>query len=477
MPTLETKMEDVEQDRWTRPAFLRRVRIRNFKSIDFCDVPLQPFTILVGRNAAGKSNFLDALAFLSEVVDVGVAEAIKRRGGWNAVVSRNAPQASITIEIEAGFACGHAIARSFSDESKNLPPSSTAQYPKLTGNSFLAHYSLEVLGGINFLPVITHESLVLAHETADPDGKLGGFDLGRPAPQPNTSKSSTWNGAISSYGNVNALRWNGDKFASVVAEESLRMIADRRSDLCLLSLLGFQPFLDLSDGLRFMAFHNFHPEAIRTVQKPTPGWLLARDGRNLASVIEGLKETDPASVERVRDYLKLIAEEVDGFDVQHYGDFETVKFTVRQGANGNTQEFDASSMSDGTIRALAALIAVFQIHHPSGPSVVGIEEPETALHPAAMRALVDALDDATQQTQIIVTTHSADLLSGRDINSGQVLVVRNRDGKTQLTPLDPASHEIIENELYSLADLQRMDRLDLDEADLRRQDQLTQQGV
>ncbi len=179
----------------------------------------------------------------------------------------------------------------------------------------------------------------------------------------------------------------------------------------------------------------------------------------------------------MRDYHTLIAEEVESFDVIRYGESETVQFRLRQDADKGALEFDAASISDGTLRALASLMAAFQIQLPFGPSVVGIEEPETALHPAAMRALVDALDDATQRTQILLTTHSADLLSGRDVNPGQVLVVRNRGGKTQITPLDPASREIIKKELYSLADLQRMDKLDLDEADLRRQAQLSQEGA
>jgi predicted ATPase len=101
--------------------------------------------------------------------------------------------------------------------------------------------------------------------------------------------------------------------------------------------------------------------------------------------------------------------------------------------------------------------------------VVGIEEPESTLHPAAMQALLDALDDATQRTQVLLTTHSADLLSGRDVTPGQLLVVRNRGGQTHITPVDPASREIVEKELYSLADLHRMDQLDLDEVDVKRQ--------
>lgn len=175
---------------------------------------------------------------------------------------------------------------------------------------------------------------------------------------------------------------------------------------------------------------------------------------------------------RMRAYLASIVADVISFDVTRYGEYETVRFRLRGGSDGKPLEFDATSMSDGTLRALAALVAAFQICIPSGPSVVGIEEPETALHPAATQALVDALDEATQRTQIILTTHSADLLSGRDITPGQVLVVRNQGGQTQITPVDPASREIIEKELYTLADLQRMDQLNLDEADLKRQEHL-----
>ena len=62
--------------------FLRRVRIRGNKSIAFCDVRLQPLTILVGRNAAGKSNFLEALAFLGNALQLNISEAVNRHGGF-----------------------------------------------------------------------------------------------------------------------------------------------------------------------------------------------------------------------------------------------------------------------------------------------------------------------------------------------------------------------------------------------------------
>ncbi len=462
-----------EAPEYTRPPFLRRVRVRGYKSIEFCDVLLQPLTVLVGRNAAGKSNFLDALAFLRDVMAVGAGEAVKSRGGWNVVASRSTNSPSIEIEIEAGYSCGGPVQRIQIDDSSNSA-TAPASPPNLEGHHFTARYSFQIVGGRNSPSVIRRESLDLTDEATH---ERGGFDLQRHVPEPPSPRSGKEPGGLIIRGGADVLHWKGGNVWSDASKLVTTTLSPQRSDLCLLALIGFQPFLELSEGLRFMGFYNFHPDAIRSYQKPTPGWLLEKDGRNLASVIEGLKEIEPESVRRVRDYLTLIAEEICSFDIVRYGENETVQFRVRQDAGKAAREFDAASMSDGTLRALASLMAAFQIHLPFGPSVVGIEEPETALHPAAMRALVDALDDATQRTQILLTTHSADILSGRDVNPGQVLVVRNQGGKTQMTPLDAASREIVQKELYSLADLQRMDKLDLDEADIRRQTQLSQRGA
>src|SRR2546425_5078132 len=111
MATVHENRESERLDEHAAPPFLRRVRIRGFKSIAFCDVPLEPLTILVGRNAAGKSNFLDALAFLRDLLDTSATEAVKRHGGWSSVICRTATVPIISIEIEAGFSCGRSHQR------------------------------------------------------------------------------------------------------------------------------------------------------------------------------------------------------------------------------------------------------------------------------------------------------------------------------------------------------------------------------
>ena len=64
-------------------------------------------------------------------------------------------------------------------------------------------------------------------------------------------------------------------------------------------------------------------------------------------------------------------------------------------------------MSDGTIRMLCWAVI---LHSPRPPTLIVIEEPELGIHPAWMPILADWIKRATQKTQVIVTTHSPDLL-------------------------------------------------------------------
>lgn len=61
-------------------AFIRRVAIRNYKSIAACQLDLEPLTFLVGPNGAGKSNFLDALRFVADSLRTSLDHALRDRG-------------------------------------------------------------------------------------------------------------------------------------------------------------------------------------------------------------------------------------------------------------------------------------------------------------------------------------------------------------------------------------------------------------
>ena len=145
-----------------------------------------------------------------------------------------------------------------------------------------------------------------------------------------------------------------------------------------------------------MRFYSLNLDKIKDVQAPDPGDLLARDGSNLASVF---KQLSPSAKERIKEYLATVVPSVDKIEARKYGPKEGLVFTQTIAQVEGPQRFLANSMSDGTLRALGILVALFQGNNSPKKRVllVGIEEPEGALHPAAAGVLLDALREAADQ--------------------------------------------------------------------------------
>ena len=96
-------------------------------------------------------------------------------------------------------------------------------------------------------------------------------------------------------------------------------------------------------------------------------------------------------------------------------------------------------MSDGTLRALVILVSLYQSSKGGAARVplVGIEEPEIALHPAAAGLLLDSLREASRSTQVMVTSHSPDLLDDEKLDTGSILALyAEGGGSTHVAPLD-----------------------------------------
>jgi predicted ATPase len=225
--------------------------------------------------------------------------------------------------------------------------------------------------------------------------------------------------------------------------------------LALVALSGLAEFREPFDALSAMRFHRFNPEAMRSIQDPDEGKVLRSDGSNIASVWGRLQERDPYAIKRITSYLNVIVPDIREINRVELANKETLQF--RQAKHGT---FPASSMSDGTLLALGALVASYQMRGAkNATTVVTIEEPESALHPAAVAAIMDALHEASGQTQIVVTSHSADVLDQVNLESDALLVTESRNGSTVVAEVDAASREAIRRHLYSPGELLRMDQL------------------
>jgi predicted ATPase len=210
-----------------------------------------------------------------------------------------------------------------------------------------------------------------------------------------------------------------------------------------------------------MGFYSLNPDRIRDLQSPDAGELLARDGSNITSVLAELGKNSPEVKERIEAYLAKVVPGVEGVDVKRFGPKETLEFRQKVAKLQDPWRFLAGSMSDGTIRALGILVALFQSANGSSVRVplIGIEEPEIALHPAAASLLLDALRQASQTTQVVVTSHSPDLLNDNNLTADSILGVYSEGGSTRIGTLNQADRNALSQRLYTPGELLRMDQL------------------
>lgn len=244
-----------------------------------------------------------------------------------------------------------------------------------------------------------------------------------------------------------------------VVESSARLVPAALSDrLFLVAASGLPEFRPVYDAVASMEIYNLNPREIGNMQKPDAGELLRRDGSNAASVFQKLPS---ATKEQINSYLQRIAKGISDAETKLLGSQETIEF--RQAVKGQKHpwRFLAASMSDGTLRAFGILLALFQNseHKQGGALLIGLEEPEMALHPAATGVLLAALREASLQTQIIVTSHSPDLLDDEDIATESILAVDNEEGITKIGPIDEAGRSVLKDRLFTPGELLRQNQL------------------
>ncbi|GII85711.1 chromosome segregation protein SMC [Sphaerisporangium siamense] len=211
-----------------------------------------------------------------------------------------------------------------------------------------------------------------------------------------------------------------------------------------------QAFSDVYRDLRDMLFHHLAVDEMRRLQPGQRTGSMGYSGEHLGPVLGELASRFPALKARVDDYLGAIVPEALGVDERVIDKFSTVELRTRDG------KFGPEAISVGTLHAAGVLAALFQ------PAVldrraklIAIEEPETALHPAAAGALFDALTEAGERVQVVTTTQSADLLDRDDIDPSCVRVVKMANGLTTIADVDEISRRLVEDERTTLGELMR----------------------
>lgn len=374
---------------------ITRVRLRHYRSIASCNVRLGNLALVVGPNGSGKSNFVDSLRLVSQALNENLDNALRERGGVTEVRRRSTGHPT-HFGIELTF----------------------------TGEGFGGEFKFQVAAVKGGDYRVSHESC-----------RVRRTDLG----------------AEDSYYEIR----DGTVVESSEGWSPPRVTNDR---LFLVALSGLEEFRPVFDGLAGVNVYSLNPDLMRVLQKPDTGDLMNRDGSNVASVLENLRRTTPDLKLRIEEYLRQIVPGVESVDRKGLGAWESLEFRQRVAGSQDPWQFPATSMSDGTLRALGVLVALFA-QTDSGRSAVAIEEPEAALHPAAAGLLLAALKSASSLRQVLATTHSPDLLDSPTIRPEDVIAVRSLGGNTQVADLDVAGQFAIRESLYTAGELLRVDQL------------------
>ncbi len=386
--------------------WLSRARITNYRSIAACDVALRPLTLLVGPNSTGKSNFMDAVAFVADAVATTPEQAVDVRGGMGEILRRVPdPTESLSVTLDV-----------------TVPWGPTPQQ--------WAHGSY-------------------------------GFELARGRRRGGRPVDVVWEECV--------LRWQGSierfRVEKGVVEDIAhigRVTAGQiERDRLYLPTASARPNLaPLFGQLRGMRFYSLDPATLRRPQPESESAALGPRGEHLPDVLGELAVNHPDLKERYDTYLGAVVPGVEGLDRQIAGTYVAVAMRQRTGEDGTEVTFGPDGMSDGTIRAAGILAALFQPRVLSGlVSLVGIEEPELALHPSAAGVLFDALTEASERVQVIASSQSADLLDRDDIDPDNIRAVALDDGLTVIGELDDVSQTIVREKRFTLGELMRGNQL------------------
>ncbi len=379
---------------------IRRIEIHDFKSLVDVEVDLGAFTVLIGRNGAGKSAFLQALSVLSWLVRYkSINETFDREEiSFKDLVSLKAHTRKIFWECDVEVC------------TEGIPPTIMV-YKAAIGKRHHVHVDVELAYPLNA------KSMQQAIKSAQPN-------LGR------NSRRFAW-----ADEGTESLEYKGAVIAHSILQEVGEQTLFHEARFPVLGALA-------TELAGFRHFQIWGPESLRD-ESSGRETTLSEKGQNLPSVIADLKahRLELDSYDRLLAEMRIANPLLDEIEVRHFPAGKVgLAFLERPDAGSKRRlKYSPSQVSDGFLR----LLALTALRYQRGKvSILGYEEPENGLHPQLLEQSVSQLRKIAEAgTQVIVTTHSPYLLDYvMDTPEGGLkadlkVVIRGKDGATQILPV------------------------------------------
>ncbi len=348
---------------------LEHLMVMNYKSIHHAEVDFGGLTCLVGPNNSGKSNLLDALAFLRDVaVTQHLDTAVGLHGGSHLRYFGAPANEPTMVELTA-------VA---TEETDGAP----------SGSKF--RYSLRLA------PDLTNV------ETEQFKRYTGGET--HHLYTTNWVEHRAWQ--IEAGGEKFA--YGGNPLSALFFEQEWGKVPGRAQ---------FKKFLKSFQFYRFMPDHLKRQGPARRVNR------LDRDGANFAGYFHTVQSHYRPSYGRIEEELRKNFPHIAELATDLTEDGQ-VEVSIRE--KWFKTHSSGRHLSDGLVGFLAHLVALYG---PDEPAVVAFEEPENYIHPLLMERLVDMLKGASESQQVILSSHSIPLINRLEL-ANLLIVERGQDGGT-----------------------------------------------
>lgn len=382
---------------------IRSLRLDGFLSFAPRSEPfeLRPLNVLIGPNGSGKSNVIEALGLLAATPN-DLAGAVRRGGGIRNWVWKGKPAASeAVIEVLVASADGPAAGE--------------------------LRHRLSLGSSGDRLEVVNEE---IATAGSDGDRDVLHYRSGQ-------GDATFW--ILRDGKRVEDYRVGGEDYGTDQSILSQRRDPHHYPEITWLGRTY--------SGIRTYADWTFGSGAPARMAQSTvlPTDILLPDASNLALV---LNEIEHAGDHSINDLLKRFFPLFERLSMRIFGGSTNI-YLFETGAKA---PIPAIRLPDGALRFLALLAALYS---PSPPSLLCIDEPELGLHPDAVALFADVLVEASARMQLIVTTHSASLVSALTAHGDSIVTCERLGGSTVLNRVDP---EEVASWLadYTLGDLWQM---------------------
>jgi len=373
---------------------IKKIKVSNFKTFKDLDLELGSFNVVIGANASGKSNFVEIFQFLKDIRKDGLKNAVSMHGTMSSIINLKCPaEDMLRICVEKNGECNNGVVSSSSFDVFVM----RSEYDiSIQSDMEISEEKLSY----QFIDCNRQQYKVTTYRDVKDKQKLK-YDIEPPT----------------------KVREKG-----LLRSVSQMFTPDMEWELEPDDILVNSPYLHPSEWKALfsrISCYNIGPRRAKEPTSTAGKAELEEDGNNLAIILNNIIE-DEDDRRKLCNLVKDLLPFVKEVGTEKFAE-KSLMITLQEDYYEN-KNLRADLLSDGTVNITALIVALYF----EEKEVVIVEEPERNIHPHLISRVVEMMKEASKKKQIIVTTHSPEVVKHAGLDN-LLLISRDNDGFSHIS--------------------------------------------